>query len=49
VARIGTGEGHAGVLFGNQRKWDDLEDLFVNVRIILKFILINRFGGRGMD
>jgi hypothetical protein len=39
VARIGTGEGRAGVLFGNQRKGDNLEDLVVNVRIILKCIL----------
>jgi len=39
VARIGTGEVHAGVLFGNQRKRDHLEDLLVNVRIILKYIL----------
>jgi hypothetical protein len=49
VARIGTGEVHAGVLFGNQRKRDRLEDLLVNMKIILKWILKKFLRGRGTD
>jgi hypothetical protein len=42
---MGTGEVHGGVLFGNQRKKDNLEDLLVNARRILKCIL-TKFLGR---
>jgi len=49
VARIGTGQVNAGVLFGNQRKSDKLEDLKINVRIILKFILKKSLPGLGID
>jgi len=40
---------NAGVLFGNQRKSDKLEDLKINVRIILKFILKKSLPGLGID
>jgi hypothetical protein len=49
VARIGTGEVHAGVLFGNQRKRDHLESQQINEMIILKCVLKKSLHGTGMD
>jgi hypothetical protein len=40
---------HAGVLFEKQRKSDNLEDLQISVRIILKCILKKTLQGRGID
>ena len=48
MARIG-GEEHTGLLWGNLRERDYLEDPGVDGRIILKWIFRKWDGGRGLD
>jgi len=49
VARMGTGEVHTGFWWGDPREGNDLEDLSVDGRIILKWILESGMGKHGLD
>ena len=48
VARMGTGEVHSGFWWGDPREGNDLEDLGVDGRIILKWILKCGIGKHGL-
>jgi hypothetical protein len=49
IARMGTGEVHTGFWWGDPREGKDLEDLGVDRRIILKWILKSGMGKHGLD
>jgi len=49
IARVGTGEVHTGFWWGDPRKKKDLEDLAVDGRIILKWILKSGMVKHGLD
>jgi hypothetical protein len=46
---MGRGEIGAGFLLGNVKERDDLEDLGIERKTILKWILQNEDGGHGLD
>jgi hypothetical protein len=45
---LGIGEVHTAFWWGNLRERDHLEDLGIDEKIILKWILKTRLGGRGL-
>jgi hypothetical protein len=49
VARLGRGEVHTGLYWGNLREGDHLEDPGVDGRIILKWIFERLDGGHELD